>query len=351
MLAHVRKRDGSIVAFNRQKIVDAIHRAFFEVSRKDVGKSAEITGKVIAELKKLKKDSVDVEKIQDTIEKVLQRAGYKTVAEAYRAFRAGKTELREMREKFGIDIKLTANALIVLKERYLLKDESGKAVESPAQLFRRVAHTVAEPDKNYGDDPAKAEEEFYNMMSKLEFMPNTPTLFNAGTGTKLGNLSACFVLPIEDSLESIFTAVKDTALIEQSGGGVGFSFSRLRPKGDIVGSTKGIASGPVSFMRVFDVATDVIKAGGKRRGAMMGILRIDHPDILEFIKAKADEKILSNFNVSVAISNSFMNALKFNDKYKIKTKNGKTYIVNKYETILYKDKTKTVGELSDELEK
>lgn len=180
-------------------------------------------------------------------------------------------------------------------------------------MFRRVARTIAEVDKKYGDNYKKSEEEFFSMMSKLEFLPNSPTLFNAGTGTNFG-LSACYILPVKDSLESIFNAVKEMAMIEQSGGGVGFDFSKLRPKGDVVRSTHGIASGSVSFMRIFDVATDVMKQGGKRRGAMMGILRVDHPDILEFITIKNNGD-LTNFNLSVAITDEFMKAVKENKEY------------------------------------
>ena len=206
------------------------------------------------------------------------------------------------------ELKLTVNSLEVLRKRYLLRDEIGAIIETPLQLFRRVAHAIADADSFYGVDPSRSEDSFYTMMSKLEFLPNSPTLFNAGTGTNFA-LSACYVLPVEDSLTSIFTAVKNMALIEQTGGGVGFDFSRLRPKGDIVKSTKGVASGPVSFMKIFDATTEVIKAGGKRRGAMMAILRVDHPDILEFISAKSDAAILSNFNVSVAVTDDFMKAV------------------------------------------
>jgi ribonucleoside-diphosphate reductase alpha chain len=205
------------------------------------------------------------------------------------------------------------NALEVLRARYLLRGEKENIIETPTWLFERVAKAIAKVDKTFGDNSEKSEGTFYQMMAKLEFLPNTPTLFNAGTD--MGQLSACFVLPVEDSLDGIFTTVKNMALIEQSGGGVGFNFSRLRPRGDIVRSTKGVASGPMSFMRIFDTATEVIKAGGKRRGAIMGILRVDHPDVLEFITAKQNPTLLSNFNVSVAVTDEFMQAVASDEMY------------------------------------
>ncbi|MCL4373475.1 MAG: adenosylcobalamin-dependent ribonucleoside-diphosphate reductase [Candidatus Marsarchaeota archaeon] len=317
------KRTGERVQFDTQKIENAIYSAFAEIYPKNADeqnsdKSREVTSTVVKELRNLKKDELSVEEIQDIIEMVLMKSD-PNVAKAYILYRSKHAQMRALRASLGIptdELKVPLNSLTVLAARYLLKNDEGKIIETPKQMFERVANAISSSERNYGkgdEEVRRIAGEFYDAMSKFYFMPNSPTLMNAGT--RKGQLSACFVIPVGDSISEIFDAVKYAAMIHQSGGGTGFAFSRLRPANDIVRSTHGVASGPISFMKVFDAATEEIKQGGKRRGANMGVLRIDHPNVLDFIVAKESEGVLSNFNISVAVTDSYMRALKAGTDY------------------------------------
>lgn len=310
----VKKRDGSIVSFNPMKIEKAILKAMKALDLHDEKIARQFTQQVVYNLnkniEKFEKGIPTIEHIQNTVEQVLEK-NYERLFKVYSLYRRSRHIAREIRHFFKIkdDLKFSANALKVLEERYLLKDDTGKIIETPIEMFKRIAKAVAMADSKYTkniEEIKKTETTFFEIMKNLEFLPNTPTIMNAGTN--LGQLSACFVLPIEDNLESIFTILKHMALIQQSGGGTGFSFSRLRPQGDIVKSTKGVASGPVSFINIYDSTTEVIKQGGKRRGANMAILHCSHPDIEEFVTVKQGTKQLSNFNISVAATDNFMRA-------------------------------------------
>ncbi len=376
MIENVIKRDGSVATFDIKKIINAIYKALKSVGSEDYLTSKKLAEKVVKKLEMEQINTPKVEEIQDIVEEVLMVEGYTKVAKAYIIYREKRKLIREIKRSYGVkdDLKHSINAIKVLENRYLLKNEKGEIIETPRQMYERVSKYIAMIDilytdeifdKNAGQKIWNIEDvdhnlssveynmlkhaysslnnekmmkvpfskvleilndkedtilntavKFYNLMSQKYFMPNSPTLMNASTN--IGQLSACFVIPIEDTMDGIFDAVKNAALIHKSGGGTGFSFSRLRPSGDLVGSTKGVASGPLSFMRIFDVATDVIKQGGKRRGANMGILRVDHPDILEFITSKdSDNKLFSNFNISVAVTDEFMNALFSNSQYNL----------------------------------
>ncbi len=320
----VKKRDSSIVDFDIEKIKSAVFRSAFEVLQ-DEKEAGFVSGK-IANLvldiirRRLKKDlSVSVENIQDIVEEALMWSHYTDIARAYILYRNRRAELRLSKTVAGIkdELKLPINTIRVLERRYLLKDNSQKVIETPKELLERVANSISKAELNFKSRSKKSfyEGKFLDALMKLEFLPNSPTLMNAGT--KMGQLSACFVLPVGDSIDDIFTALKSMAKIHQTGGGTGFSFSNLRPKNDLVHSTNGLASGPVSFMKIFNAATGVIIQGGRRRGANMGILRCDHPDIIDFIEAKILPKEFENFNLSIAITDKFMDAVRFNRHFEL----------------------------------
>lgn len=380
MISLVRKRSGDYVLYSRQKIVDAILKALKSTEESlDPERISEKLGELV-ELKLFKdfEETVpSVENIQDLVEEVLMEAGMIKTAKAYILYREKRKEIREIKYMYGIkdDLKLGINAIKVLEARYLLKDDNGRVIETPREMFYRVARYVGlieilydeqvydlnrkqkERESSYLyenkkihlsrferemllrafnsmnrehsmkvnfedllkilDEKIEIIEEiikkYYEIMVNLQFLPNSPTLMNANTS--ICQLSACFVVPVYDSIDSIYDAIKFAAIIHKTGGGTGFSFSKLRPGGDLVGSTKGVASGPLSFMEIFDLSTNVIKQGGKRRGANMGILKIDHPDIISFITAKGFDGKFQNFNLSVTVTDAFMDALKENGSF------------------------------------
>lgn len=310
IIKNIIKRDGREVEFSTAKLAGAIWKAGSETKEfdeKEAKRLAEITTALIEKSLK-EKEVITVEKVQDFVEQVLMAAGHYQTAKAYILYRAARSEERRVERIIGVkdDLDLTPNQLKVLRNRYLLKDEDGRVIETPSEMFRRVAKNLAIVEK--ASKRKKIEDEFYEVMSRLEFLPAGRTLNNAGTPQS--QLANCFVLPVEDSMEGIFDAVKWMAMVHQRGGGTGFNFSKLRPKGDVVTkSTGGFATGPVSFMKVFDIATRQVMQGGKKRGANMGILNVDHPDILDFISAKAERGEIENFNISVGVTDDFMKAV------------------------------------------
>jgi ribonucleoside-diphosphate reductase alpha chain len=316
----IRKRDGSVADFDKEKITNAIFKAAQSVGGSDRAESEKVADKVVQFIsEKFAENYIPtVEEVQDLVEKALIETGHATTAKSYILYRHRKNIEREMKKAMGVedDLKLPLNSIQVLEKRYLLKDENGKIIETPSQLFRRVAHHLASNELNYGADEDTVnhyEGAFYEIMTNFEFLPNSPTLMNAGA--ELGQLAACFILPVKDDIEQIFESVKHQAIIHKTGGGTGFCFSYLRPKGDFVKSTAGIASGPISFMSAFDNATNVIKQGGKRRGANMATMHVWHPDIEEFITMKQTPGVMENFNVSVMVDDKFMQSVEGNMEY------------------------------------
>ncbi len=319
------KRNGQRVDFDETKIVKAINKAYNNVymerpEEQNLSEATKSAKTVVEVISTTNKDEWNVEEIQDTVEKVLMEQDA-SVAKCYILYRQKRAGVRAFKASLGItddDLKLPINSLMVLAARYLLKDETLKIVETPKQLFDRVSRAISSSEKAYNKSQEQVDaiaKDFFDAMSTFRFMPNSPTLMNAGVPK--GQLSACFVVPVGDSIVEIFDAVKYAALIHKTGGGTGFSFSRLRPHNDVVRGSSGVASGPISFMKVFDFATEQVKQGGKRRGANMGVLRVDHPDILDFIMLKETEGMLKNFNISVAITDEFMKALQENKDYNL----------------------------------
>ncbi|AFM15812.1 ribonucleoside-diphosphate reductase class II [Mycolicibacterium chubuense NBB4] len=305
---HVRRRDGTCVPFDIGRIENAVSRAAREVGCEDPDMPATVA-RAVADA--LGPDVADVERIQDFVEARLGEAGLDDVARAYIVYRQRHAELRTAKMLLGVrdELKLSLAAVTVLRERYLRRDDAGRPVESTGEMMDRAARFVAAAEDGYRrGSAAEWAERFATSMRRLEFLPNSPTLMNAGT--EIGLLAGCFVLPLEDSLHAIFATLGHAADIQRAGGGTGFSFSHIRPAGDRIVATGGTASGPMSFLRLFDAAAGVVSMGGRRRGACMGVLNVSHPDIVDFVTAKSDSPSeLSHFNLSVGVTDAFLRAV------------------------------------------
>ncbi len=316
----IKKRDGRIVSFDRSRIVSAIYKAGKSVSAFDEKEAIRLSDIVVEILKKTRVKVPEVEQIQDIVEQCLMAAGHFDVAKSFILYRKNREQLRQERKSLGIDdeLELPLNALRALKARHLRKDANGNPSENPKQLFERVARAIANVDARYklNKKAIEAEQgEFYDVMVQRKFIPGGSYLRNAGFG---GPLSNCHVLPIEDSVESIYETIKQSAIITQkAGGGVGYNFSHIRPSGDYVASSGGLSTGPISFMHVIDTSNQVIGMGGHRKAASMAVLNVDHPDILDFIHAKRGGHVLTTFNVSVGTTDTFMRAVEKGKEIKL----------------------------------
>ena len=306
------KRDGRIAKYNSDKIVSAVMKTMNAVGEVDEALAGNIADVVTDTINGSRE--VSVEEIQDKVEDNLIKSASSKVAKAYILYRAERAQVRGFKQAIGIEdsLKFGVNALSLLEKRYLKKVDGKK--ETPSQMFRRVARAIASTEKTYGNNPDYWSKTFYNLMVNRYFLPSTPVLANAGTTEGLC-LFACFGFEIEDSMEDILQVAKDSGMVQKSGGGVGLYLSKLRPKNDFVRSTSGVASGPVSFMKIFDVISEVTKQGGIRRGGNLGLLSVSHPDIEEYIHCKTDEHVLNNFNISVAITDEFMRAIKSGSEF------------------------------------
>lgn len=316
----VRRRDGALIAFDVHRIEDAVARAAREARAADPELAATVAGAVAGELgRRFPRRPPSVEEIQDAVEARLMATGAEDVARSYVRYRHRHEELRAEKALLGVrdELKLSVAAVTVLQARYLRRDEQGRTVESTGEMMDRVAEAVAAAEDGYEPGASgRWAERFATLLRRLEFLPNSPTLMNAGS--PIGLLSGCVVLPMEDSLRSIFTTLGQAALVHQAGGGTGWSLSRLRPRGDRVASTGGTASGPVSFLPVFDAAAEVVSTGGRRRGACMAVLDATHPDIFEFVEAKAAGPYgLGHFNLSVGASDAFLRAAERGERHRL----------------------------------
>ncbi|NMB56654.1 adenosylcobalamin-dependent ribonucleoside-diphosphate reductase [Candidatus Beckwithbacteria bacterium] len=319
LISHIIKRNGQKVKFDESKITQAMYKAFLATQeagdrQKSYEEAKRLTPIAVKLFKKtVNGDSPTVETMQDVVEQVLMAGGYYKTAKAYILYRAERQEEREVKTVIGVvdDLDLSINQLKVIKSRYLNHDEDGNTTETPKQMFERVVKAVALNEKN----PKKWEKEFLQILTSFEFVPAGGYLRTAGTSRQM--IAKFFVLPIEDSMEGIFDSVKWMALVHQKGGGTGFNFSSLRPRGDLVSTSGGFSSGPISFMKVFDAATRQVMQGGFKRGANMGILNVDHPDIFDFINCKSEEDEIANFNISVGITDEFMQAVVNNSQFNL----------------------------------
>lgn len=319
-ITHIVKRSGKRVLFNENKIVEVIWRAMQSVGEGKRADAERVAERVVELLNKdFRKEIPSVEDVQDRVESALMDLQFGAVAKSYILYRNERAKLREQKAALMggqiDDLKLSINSVRLLEQRYLARDDEGEIAETPTQLFLRIARTVAMAEVNHNGDPKPWARKFFRMMSTLEFLPSSPVLMNAGMKKK--QLASSFVIPVPDDLQGIFRSLEQAVIVQQAGGGTGFSFSRIRHRGDIVDSIPGVASGPIAYMRVYEKAMQAVKQGGHRQGANMAVLRVDHPDILDFINLKLNRDAMQNFNLSVGVTDGFMETLQQDGEYEL----------------------------------